>query len=94
MSNSEYRLSLFVKEAVQMKRPKIRPKLSCFLTHQSGANTALSVPKFLSTNRQPPYILDLLPEDILVLPKFRFSLKGRQIEAVHIVQVRTLGQQM
>jgi hypothetical protein len=94
MSDSESRLSPFVKEAVQMKRPKIRRKISCFLTQQSGAHTALSVPKFLSTNRQPPYIPDLLPEDILVLPKFRFSLKGRQIEAVQNVQEKSLGQQM
>jgi hypothetical protein len=94
MSDSESRLSLFVTEAVQMKRLKIRWKITCSLTHQSGAHTALSVPKFLSINRQPPYILDLLPEEILVLPKFRFSLKGRQIEAVHIVQIRNLGQQM
>jgi len=94
MSDSESRLLAFVTEAVQMKRPKIRRKLVHFLTQQSDARTALSVQTFLSTNRQLPYCPDLLTEDILVLPEFRFSPKGRPIEAVQNVQESSLGQQI
>ena len=75
------------RSSVKQKAENSAEALLVSSPRQIGAHTTLSVRTFLWTNREPPYSLDLLPEHILVWPKFLFSLKRRPIVAVQKIHV-------